>query len=446
MAHSSTQTFTQGSIRRALVTLSLPLLLGNILQQLYNTVDAWVIGRFAGTAEFAAIGVAGTLLNLFLFAIVGGCVGISVVFSQLYGGGDEAGLRQEHFLALCLGLGATGLLAAAGLAGLPWLLELLRTPAALRGPAADYLRIALAGLPAAYLYNLYSALFRALGNARWPLMILAGSVGGNLGLDLLFVGRLSWGMAGAAAATVTAQVLAALACLLCLRRGLKDLCFGRKDMVFSKGLLRKTLSLAAVSACHQTGLYAGKFLVQGAVNTAGTDVIAAYTATTRIEGFVNSFGDSGAAATAVVAGQNHGAGRRDRVRRTFWESLLLLALLGLASSAVLFTTASAAMAWMLGDDQGPACRQAVAYLRVVALFYLLCFTGNTFAGLFDGCGRPGLTFLGAATHIALRVVLSWLWVGRWGLPAVAVATGLGWVYVNLLWTPLARRLLKGETS
>ena len=433
-----TNDLTAGSIPRHLIRLAAPLMLGNLLQQLYNTADAFILGRFAGEAEFAAVGVAGAVMNLFLFLIVGACTGISVLFAQLYGAGDRAAFRREHWLSLSFGGGVTLACAAGGWLVLPHLLRFIQTPEELQGAVSAYLTVILLSLPAAFLYNLYSALLRSIGRATAALLALACAVGVNLVLDLWFVARLGWGIAGAAWATAASQAVSALLCILYLRRTAPELLFRRADRCMDRALLQKTVHFSFVTALHQSSLYIGKLLVQGAVNTGGTDLISAYTATTRIEGFANSFGDSGSAATSVVVAQNRGAKQEDRVERTFWSSLLLMLVVGAVMSLILYVSAGASAAFLLGSARGAAYENARAYLRVVALFYVLCFTGNTFAGYFDGVGRVTIPFLGATSHIALRVVLSWLLVGRMGLPAVALATGLGWALVNTMWALIKR--------
>ena len=440
------ENYTSGNIKIAMIRLSIPLILGNILQQLYNTIDAWVVGKFAGTEEFAAIGVAGTVMNLFLFAIVGACVGISVLFSQLYGLGDMEQFRKEHFQSLMIGIVGSIVLALLGFVSMPMLLHVMRTPKEIEGYVRGYLSIILLGLPAAYIYNLYNSLLRSVGNVKAALYILSAAAGGNLVLDLLFVGKLQWGIEGAAIATVLAQIFSAILCMGYLRTAMREFMFRRKDWGISGDLLKKTVSFGMISALHQAGLYIGKFFVQGAINTGGTDLIAAYTATTRIEGFANSFGDSGASATSVVVAQNYGAGKKDRVKKSFWDSFLLLMLLGLVSSVILYTTAGSTVAFMLGSRTGIAYEQAVKYLHLVSLFYVFCFIGNTFVGSFNGQGHPIYTCIGAISHISIRVVISWIFIGAYALPAVAVGTGIGWVYVNVFWAVMRKRLNSTKIS
>ena len=225
-----------------------------------------------------------------------------------------------------------------------------------------------------------------------------------------------------------------LLCILYLRRKAPELIITRADCRIDGVLLRRTAHFSFVTALHQSSLYIGKLLVQGAVNTGGMEMISAYTATTRIEGFANSFGDSGSAATSVLVAQNLGAGKRERVRQSFCRSL--------AMSAVMYVSASVSVGFMLGEHSGAAFENACAYMKIIAVFYTLCFTGNTFAGYFDGIGRVSVPFIGATSHIALRVVLSWRLIGKMGLPAVAVATGIGWVMVNALWTLIRQRQMQ----
>ena len=429
---------TRGSISGHLVRLAGPLILGNILQQLYNTIDAWVVGHYAGDLEFASIGLAGSVMNLFLFAIVGACTGISVIFARFYGARDLDGFRREHFLALVAGSVLSLLAGGLGILCTPLILRLVLTPVELMGLARNYISIVLLGLPLAFIYNLYNALLRSVGRTGAVLLVLAAAVAANLGLDMWFVSGLGWGIKGAALATVLAQALSALLCLIYIRTAAPELLFTRRDCVFDRELLAQSARYSFVTALHESGLYIGKLLVQGAVDTAGTAVISAYTAATRIEGFANSFGSSGAAALSVVAAQNLGSGQKGRVREAFRASLRQTALLGIACSLIMFFTADYTVGFMLGAWEGSGFESGVSYIKLISFFYLFCFTGNSFCGYFDGLGRVSIPTAGAIGHITLRVILSWLMISRIGLPAVALATGIGWICVNIFWGAIKR--------
>ena len=431
-------TLLEGNIRRELISLSIPLLIGSVLQQMYNTVDSLIISRFLGTEAFSAVGIAGTIMNLFIFVLTGFCTGISVILAQMYGSGDRSAFRREVFTSLSLGAGITIVLAALFLALMRPVLVLIQSPAALIPYIEAYLRVIIGGMLCTYFYNLFSSMLRAIGDTRAATFFLFVAVAVNAVLDLLFVGELHFGIAGAAWATVLSQLLSALCCLIYIMRRDRDLLCSRYEFHLDKSLVGRTLTFGFSSALHQSSLYIGKIFVQGAVNTLGTPGIAAYTATTRIEGFANSFGTSVGQALSVFVSQNYGAKNADRVRDGLKESLKLGVCLGLMLSALMFLSARVGVGIFLKDGEAQAIAYGVAYLRQIALFYVMCFTGNLFAGYFRGVGRVYTPLAATTLHISVRVVLSYLWAGKLGLRAVALATGVGWlcmtaVQLTMLW-------------
>lgn len=430
---------TQGNISRQLVALSAPLLVGNILQQLYNTIDAVIVGRFVGDTAFGAVGVAGSVMNLFLFLISGGCDGVGTLLSQFYGAGDGKTFRRDFYLSGAFGAGISLLLTLLGLAALGPLLALLQTPENVAACAADYLRVIFLGFPAAFAYHLVSGVLRAVGNTRAALYFLALSMGANLVLDLAFVAGLSMGTAGAALATVLAQALAASLCAAYLRLRFPELIFHREDMVMDLPLLKRTARFSFVTALHMCNLFIGKLLVQGTVNSLGEEAIVAFTAATRVEGFANSFGDSGAAAVAVFTGQNTGAGKDNRVREGFIRGQRLLFAFGIFMSLVMIVGAEPCLRLVLPAGGASGLTPAMDYLRLIACFYVFNFLGSGQAGYFRGRGLVNIPVIGATGHISLRVALSFLLAPAMGLPAVALASGLGWIGVVTFWSVLVRR-------
>ena len=382
--NASKHDLLHGSVTRHLIRLAAPLIAGNILQQFYNTFDVFVVGRYAGELEYAAIGAAGTLMNLFLFAISGMCGGMMVLFARHYGASDVESFRKEHATALLIGMGVTLLLAAGGLGFLAPILRAMRTPEAIAPLAREYLTIIFLGLPFTFLYNLYGSLLRAVGETRTATLALLLAVLINLGLDLFLVAILRLGVFGAALATVVSQLVSALVCLGAAVLRHRNLLFRSAYLRLQAVFVRRTLSASLVTALHQSSIYLGKILVQGTVNSQGLDLISAYTTTGRIEGFANSFGDSGAAATSILTAQNYGAGQTERVRETFSRSFRLLFLFGIAMSALMFATAPFTVNLLLGNRESAAYQNALDYLRVISVFYVFCFTGNTFAGYFEG--------------------------------------------------------------
>lgn len=431
--HNKTHDYTQGNMYTALAGLSAPLIAGNILQQFYNTIDAFVVGRFAGNEEFAAIGVAGTVMNLFLFMIVGACTGLSVLFARFYGTKDYKMLHRQHFTALIAGLIFSVLLCVSGNLFMKPILSLIRTPSQIYQYTATYLWWIFLSLPAAFLYNMYASALRASGDTLAALFILMAAVTSNLILDVIFVAHMGLGIKGAAQATAITQVISAVLCILYLIWCHREFIFGKDDCMIDKAMLATTVKCSSATAVHQTSLYIGKMLIQGTVNTAGTDAISAYTAATRIEGFANSFGDSNSAATSVMISQNYGSNNKKRVHKGLKCSLTLSFLLGLACAVILYITAIPASRLMLGGTDSSALSSSVGYLKIIALFYPFCLTGSSFTGYYNGTGKVFVTLAGSTGQITIRVILSWIMFGQMQLNAVSTATGLGWIAANVFW-------------
>lgn len=424
-----TTTLLKGNIKKELISLALPLLLCNILQQLYNTADSFIIACFLGNKAFASTGISGTLMNLFIFVLNGFCVGISVIFSQVYGADNKKLFRQNFFLAIMTGAILTVLFSFLAVCFLEPLLLIIRTPADLAGYCKTYMTIILAGLLATYFYNFFAGILRSIGNTTISLYFLLLALLVNIVLDLLFVAVLGIGIAGAAYATVAAQLLSALSCFIYLQKKYPDLLCHKNDVCFQFPLFTRILRFGLISALHQSSLYIGKIMVQGAVNTLGTDGIAAYTATMRIEGMTNSFGDSGSQAISVFISQNYGAGNSERVTKGLKEGLALLVLLGCTISGIMYVSSPAFLTVFLGHANPVSMEYGISYLHIIALFYVLCFIGNAFVGYFRGIGKVMIPFLGTTFHLTLRVILSWYLIAQFGLSAVAIATGAGWVLI-----------------
>lgn len=434
MKNSNTiKDFTQGNIYSQLVSLSVPLIIGNILQQFYNTIDAFVVGRFAGTNEFAAIGIAGTVMNLFLFILVGACTGLSILFARFYGTKDYRMLHKQHFTALILGLIFSIILGIIGLLGMHHILLLIQTPAELTGYTSEYLRWIFLSLPAAFLYNMYASALRASGDTKAALYILTITILFNLIFDIILVAYMNQGIRGTAQATAFTQLISALLCILYLTHFHKEFIFTKEECTFDKSLINTTIQCSLATSIHQAGLYIGKILVQGVINTAGTNTISAYTAATRIEGFANSFGDSGSAATSVLVSQNFGAHNTTRLKKIFWCSIKSTAALGLVCAIILYCSSDKTINLMLGTSSKISFTSAVHYLRIIALFYIFCFTGGTFTGFYNGIGKVIITLIGSIGQITIRLIMSWILFTNLQLNAVAIATGIGWIATNVFW-------------
>ena len=179
-----TYNLTEGNIKKQLIYLSIPLLIGSIFQQFYNTIDSIIVGKYVGHDAFAAIGIAGTVMHLFIFIIIGCCAGISIITAQLYGEKNYDSMRNEIFLSSILGGAVSVIISISGILFLPFILKIIQTPSSLTGFVTQYMNIILGGLIATFLYNFLSSILRSVGNTKMSLIFLIISIVMNIVLDL----------------------------------------------------------------------------------------------------------------------------------------------------------------------------------------------------------------------------------------------------------------------
>ena len=418
---------TEGGIMPLLLRLALPLLCANVLQQLYNIINSLVVSRYLGEGAFAALGVAESVMNLYIYVITGACMGASVLIARFFGEGDLPKLRQQLYVSAVLMGGVTLAAVALGQLFLPQLLALIQTPAELMGDATIYLRVILTGMVFTFTYNYLASTLRAVGDTQAALYFLLLSLGYNLAAAWVLVAVLELGILGTALATASAQLLSTLLCFVYIRKKRPVLSVRRADMRMDRKLLRLTGSFAAVAALQQSSLYLGKLMIQSAVNgisLTSSAHISAFTAANRVENFTQAFGVTGSETIAIFAAQNQGAGQPRRAVRGFFRGAALT-----VGTGVIFTAAMGLFAGPIAQiflEEGEAAALCASYLRMFSLFFLLSYFGNSFAGWFRGSGRMNIVFWGTFIQIVIRVIGTYLLVDAMDLNAVALSTGLGW--------------------
>ncbi len=421
---------TSGPITGQLIRLCLPLLAANVLQQLYNIINSLVVTYYIGGDAFAALGVAESVMNLFIYVITGACMGSSVLVARFFGEENFPRLRQQLFISGVLIGGAVLAAVVLTLIFLHPLLLLIQTPPELMGHVTDYLRIILVGMVFTFAYNYLAATLRAIGNTQAALFFLLVSLGYNLAAAWVLVAHMNLGIQGTALATSSAQLLSALLCLLYIRKKLPFLSIRRADMRMDPTLMRLTTSYGAVAALQQSSLYLGKLMVQSAVNGISTSAISAFTATTRIENFSQAFGISGCEAIAIFVAQNQGAKKYRRALNGFLRGGAIVVGIGLLFS-LLLALAGGPLAAPFLNGETESISLAASYLHWMGMFYFLSFIGHAYVGHYRGIGRMNVTFWGTTLQIIVRVVFTYALVGTLGLDAVALSTGLGWVVIVL---------------
>lgn len=429
--HKSARNMTEGSIMRHLLRYSIPAILGDLFQVTYNTVDSVIVGQYAGAGALAAVGVASPLMSIAMFFIIGMGIGASVLMSEFYGAGDGRSLRREFATTLAMSAAFSAAIALGLFVLAKPLLALCRTPEAILADTARYLRIVALGMIVTSLYNILAAASRSIGDTLTPLICLVTGSLLNVGLDLFFVARLGWGVAGAAYATVISQGVSALMCAALLRRN-EPMLFTGGGFAVDRALLGRTMRFSAPSAMQQAGVYVGKLLVQSAVNPLGVSAIAAFNAVNRLDDYALIPERDIAGGETVLVAQNRGAGRVDRMQKGLRAAMVLEIAYGLIVSVAIFALAEPLMGLFVSAEETEVVRLGVRYLRLMGFFYFMPGITNGLQGYMRAIGRMNLTMYVTYSQMFTRALFTYLLIGQLGLDAVPLACVAGWILM-MVW-------------
>lgn len=443
-----TRDLTQGSIPKGLLWFALPLICGNLFQQLYNLTDTWIVGRFIGEGALGAVGSSYTLLTFLTSILLGLCMGSAAYFSIQFGRGDMVRLRQGIFQAFVLIGGLTLVLNVAVYLLLGGFLWLLRIPAEVAGLTRTYLLWIFGGIAATFLYNFFANLLRAVGDSATPLAFLGVSVGLNIGLDVLFVVPLGLGVMGVALATVIAQYASGLGLMAWAWKKYPALRVRREDMVWERRSLSNVFSLSFFTCLQQSVMNFGILLVQGLVNSFGTAVMAAFAVAVKIDTVaympVQDFGN----AFSTFVAQNYGAGKRDRIRAGVKWAAACVVLFCLAVGGAVCLLAPRLLAFFAGAEAAEVIAIGTGYLRIEGSCYLGIGVLFLLYGYFRAVNRPAvslvLTICSLGTRVALAYALSAL--PALGVTGIWLSIPIGWFFADtvgiLLWRRENRRGLQ----
>jgi putative MATE family efflux protein len=315
---------TKGNEAKLLFNFALPMLIGNVFQQLYNTVDSMVVGNFLGEKALAAVGISGPIVFLLVALTMGVAMGPMILISQYYGAKDMDKVKRTIDTTYIAVFTISIVLSIVGIILCEPILELLNTPADVLPMAKGYLIIIMAGLAAMFGYNSISAVLRGLGDSKTPLYFLIIATVINTILDIVFVAVFHWGVEGAAWATVIAQAFSFIAGVVYLNKTHEFLKFNIKGMVFDRDIFKISLKIGLPSAVQQTLVATGMMALSSIVNLFGTNTIAAYAAAGRLDSFASMPAMNFAAAISTFVGQNMGAKKPERVKHGYPSGVYLV--------------------------------------------------------------------------------------------------------------------------
>ncbi len=312
---------TEGSIWRKMVYFAIPLILGNLFQQLYNTVDSIIVGNFIGSEALAAVGASSSIINLLIGFCIGASAGAGVVISQFFGAQDKEGVRKAVHTTEAIAMGAGVILTIAGIILTPWILRMMGTPADVFDQAAQYLQVYFGGIVFSVIYNMSAGILNAVGNSKRSLVYLMIAAVSNIFLDLLFVVVFRMGIVGAALATDISQLLSCIFILRFLMKTDRIYQVRLRDIRLYDHLFSRIVKIGLPTGIQNIVISFSNVIVQSSVNSFGAVAMAGFAAYIKIDGFnILPVLSIGMAAT-TFAGQNVGAGKYDRVKRGMYVSV-----------------------------------------------------------------------------------------------------------------------------
>lgn len=416
---------TQGNPMKLLFHFTIPLILGNIFQLTYNTVDTIIVGRFASEGALAAVGTCDPIMSLLILGVSGICVGASVLMSNFLGAGKYDQLKQEFQTTLILGSFFALFVLVSGFAAAEHILRILQTPDAIMKDSAVYLRVIFLGMPFNCIYNIYSAALRSIGDSRTPVRYLVISSVINMVLDVLFVAGFGWDVFGAGFATVIAQAVSAVLCVIYVSKHVTILHFDWKKAGIDKNLAKKTISYGGLTALQQCSQPIGKLCIQGTVNALDSvATIAAFNAIGKIEDIGLLPGRSISDAIMTFVAQNDGSGNKKRIKKGFRQGIFLEFLAGILVCVTVCLFRNPLMHLFTSDPE--IVKEGIAYFAFMAFMYWLPCMTNGHQGYFRGTGAMKTVLGGTLTQITLRVIATMILVPQIGVTGVGFACVIGW--------------------
>lgn len=425
---------TEGSVTKTILLFSLPMIAGNLLQQLYNIADTLIVGRFLGSGALAAVGASYTLMTFLTSIFLGLCMGSGAVFSIRYGEKDQEQLEKSIGASFLL-IGITAVIVnLAVFLFIDPIMGLLQVPQEIYGMMRDYLWVIFLGILATFLYNFFASVLRAVGNSVVPLVFLAACAILNIVLDLWFVLGLQWGVKGAAIATVISQYVSGIGITIYTYWKMPQFRVKAKYLHPEFSLVKEIAQFSFLTSLQQSVMNLGILMVQGLVNSFGTVIMAAFAAAVKIDSFaympVQDFGN----AFSTFVAQNFGAKKEARIREGIKKAVLMAMAFCIVISIGVFVFAKPLMLIFVQPEETAILAAGVEYLRIEGFFY--CGIGCLFLlyGFYRAVKLPGMSVVLTVISLGTRVVLAYALssIDAIGVTGIWWSVPIGWALADLV--------------
>lgn len=425
---------TEGNITRHIITFAIPLLIGNLFQQLYNTVDTWVVGNYVSNAAFSAVGSVAPIINTLIGFFMGLSSGAGVVISQYYGANRHDEVKKAVHTTIALTLGLAVIFTFLGLFLIPYMLELMKTPESVRPESTAYLTIYFSGIFGLMLYNAGAGILRAVGDSQRPFYFLVVCALVNTGLDLLFVLVFGMGVEGVALATVIAQFVSAVMVIITLIRSTNCVQLHPKEIRFHANALKKIFRIGIPAALQLSVTAFSNVFVQSYINAFGEDYMASWTAYSKIDQLLFLPMQSIALAATTFVGQNLGSRQAKRAKRGVVHSIVISLIATSVLMIPILIFAGPVVSFF--NSKAEVVSIGSMLLRWLTPFYLLCCFNQIYAGALRGAGnsKASMIFM-LSSFVAFRQI--YLFVASRltdNFLILAMAYPAGWLVCSLATT------------
>lgn len=427
-----TTDMTKGSPVKLLLKFSIPMLIGNLFQQLYSMVDAIVVGRAMGVKALAAVGATGSMNFLVIGFAVGFASGFSIVVAQRFGAGDDEGVRQSTAMSLMLSAVVAAIGTALSVLGTKPLLRLMNTPADIFDNAYNYIVVVFAGLATIIFYNLFACVLRALGDSKTPLYFLILSSLLNVGLDLLFVVVFRMGVAGASWATVLAQGVSAVLCGAYMYKKFPILHFKKEDFKWRPKMCVQLLRIGVPTALTSSITAIGCMMIQTTINGFGSAIVAAYTAANKVEAITSQITYSLGLGVATYAAQNYGAGNYARVRSGVNKAAIMALIGGTFGAVVVWAFGTPLNLLFVAASELEVLAAARQFLFMESFFFPVLGVLFVYRSAMQGLGNATIPMVSGIVELVMRLAAAMGLSVLWGYFGVCLSNPIAWTGAAVL--------------
>ncbi len=425
---------THGNERKALIFFSIPMILGNLIQQLYNVADTLIVGRVLGTNALGAVGSAYSLMVLLTSIILGLCMGSGIVFSQLFGAKRIKDLKTSIWNSFVFTAIITIFINILSFLLLDKLLLWMNIPIEVLKDTRTYLNIIFMGIGFTFIYNFISSILRSIGNSVMPLIFLAISSVLNVVLDIVFILPLNMGVGGAAIATIISQGVSAVAIMIYFLKKAPQLCPGRENMYYDKGLLKLIMSNSILNSIQQSIMNFGILMIQGLVNSFGVHAMAAFAAVVKIDSFAYMPAQDFGNAFATYIAQNYGARKTERIKTGIKEAVKISGVFCLIVSVAVYIFAKELMLMFIQPSEVEVISIGIQYLRIEGMCYI--GIGGLFLlyAFYRGLGKAQMSIVLTVISLGSRVVLAYALapIQSIGLLGIWWSIPIGWLLADII--------------